>query len=303
MAIQTRTVNSSFTEIYVGGGNFITQSVPTNFHQFYKQKILTPSENIEDFKEVTAGEKATIEASDAKWERPPQSFIDEWNARCVVASTNNANAIRRNTFGRYNEETGFFELNGLADITYGQAVEIMRVPGVASGSENNITLSYSRARTLFPVIMGRGGTLNSACSMMPNLEVARIVNYYIVNNGADPDTFPIGINSTRDMFTQAPGLREVAGVLKLSKNDELGVHFYSAFNWSSKLETIWLQNLCLDASLAACASLRADCVAYMVEHAANTKPITLTLHPEAYARVTDELFALAAEKNITIAST
>ena len=31
--------------------------------------------------------------------------------------------------------------------------------------------------------------------------------------------------------------------------------------------------------------------------------ITLTLHPDAYARVTDEMFALAAERQITIAST
>lgn len=230
-------------------------------------------------------------------------FVDMWNARCVVASTNGANTIKRNTFGRYNEETGFFELNGLTDITYEQAMEIMRVPDVAASYENNNTLSYSRARTLFPIIVGRGNTLNSVCSMMPNLEVARIVNYYIVNNGTDPDTHPIDVISTRDMFTQTGKLREVMGVLKLNKNDDLGVHFYSAFNWSSELETIWLQNLCLDASLKACASLRAECVAYMVEHAANTKAITLTLHPTAYARVTDELIAAAAEKQITIAST
>ena len=230
-------------------------------------------------------------------------FVDMWNARCVVASSNDANTIKRNTFGRYNEETGFFELNGLTDITYDEAVEIMRVPDVAASLENNDTLSYSRARTLFPIIIGYGSALKSVCSMMPNLKVVRFVDYYIVNNGNDPDTHPINVNNTRDMFTQTNKLREVKGVLKLNKNENMGVHFYSAFNSSSELETIWLQNLCLDASLKACASLRAECVAYMVEHAANTKAITLTLHPTAYARVTDELFALAAEKNITIAST
>lgn len=301
MAIQTRIVNSSFTEIYVGGGNFITQSAPTNFHQFWTQKVLTPGESIEDFKEVTASEKAQFEASDAKWERPPQSFIDEWNARCVV-STNGANAIRRNTFGRYNEETGFFELNGLTDVTYEQAVEIMRVPDVALSNPTNGILAYSRARTFFPIIVNN--SLSGICNCMVEAEVIRIVDYYIVNNGADPETSPISIAYTGDAFNLCWKLREIKGILKLGINDNNNKHFGgSALSRSHKLETIWLQNLCLNTSLRACASLRADCVAYMVEHAANTAPITLTLHPEAYARVTDELFALAAEKNITIAST
>lgn len=229
-----------------------------------------------------------------------------WNARCVVCSSNYAPAIRRNTFGRYNEETGFFELNGLTDVTYEQAVEIMRVPDVASGSENNFTLSYSRARTLFPIIMGRGYTLNSVCCMMPNLEVARIVDYYIVNNGGDPDTLPISINSTRDMFNQTPELREVKGILQLYASDEMGVHFYSAFSKSHKLETIWLKGVCLNMRLLNCKSIRRECWAYMIEYAVNTKAITITVHPDVYSKISDEtneewhqLIDLAANKNIT----
>lgn len=54
MAIEQRIVNNSLTEIYViGGGNFITQSQPTNFHHFFTRKILTPTEDISDFREVT----------------------------------------------------------------------------------------------------------------------------------------------------------------------------------------------------------------------------------------------------------
>lgn len=49
--------------------------------------------------------------------------------------------------------------------------------------------------------------------------------------------------------------------------------------------------------------LSLESISYMIENATNTAAITITLHPTAYARVSDELFALAAEKNITIAST
>lgn len=44
-------------------------------------------------------------------------------------------------------------------------------------------------------------------------------------------------------------------------------------------------------------------MATVAQIASADKPNTITLHPDAYARVTDELFALAAEKNITIATT
>lgn len=66
MAIEQRIVNNSHTEIYVnGGGNFITQSRPTNFHQFFTRKILTPTEDISDFREVTAAERTALEQADA----------------------------------------------------------------------------------------------------------------------------------------------------------------------------------------------------------------------------------------------
>ena len=55
--------------------------------------------------------------------------------------------------------------------------------------------------------------------------------------------------------------------------------------------------------LSECPKLSYSSIEYIVTNAANTKPITITLHPDAYARVTEEIFAAAAEKNITIAST
>ena len=43
-------------------------------------------------------------------------------------------------------------------------------------------------------------------------------------------------------------------------------------------------------------------VNYMVEHATGTSAITITLHPDAYARVTSAILAAANAKQITIAS-
>lgn len=64
--------------------------------------MLTPSEGIEDFKEVTASEKANIEASDAKWERPSEELIANWDEAWFIGGRH---------YGKYNRESGFFEGN------------------------------------------------------------------------------------------------------------------------------------------------------------------------------------------------
>ena len=63
-----------------------------------------------------------------------------------------------------------------------------------------------------------------------------------------------------------------------------------------------------DLSLADSPKLSVESVRYIIENrwsdgVFGQMAFTLTLHPEAYARVTDEIFAAAAEKQITIAST
>ncbi len=47
-------------------------------------------------------------------------FIDMWNEAAIARGSWNS----KQKHGRYNEDTGYFELNGLTDITYGEAVMI-----------------------------------------------------------------------------------------------------------------------------------------------------------------------------------
>lgn len=253
-------------------------------------------------------------------------FVDMWNARCVASSNNSVNIIQRNTFGKYDPENAPdpqhpFYLNKLW-LTYEEAIEVMRIPDVKTGPENNHTLGNSRARTLFPIYISLVQNLQTVCSQMPNLEVVRFVNYYIVNNGNNPDTYTMNVDNTRDIFCGCPKLREIQGVLRLNNNDVQGRHFYNAFIGAHKLETLWIQGICKDLALKHCESIKRECWAYMIEHAANTSAITVTVHPDVYAKLTGDttnaaaatltageeaawrqVLADAAEKNITFTTT
>lgn len=109
--IKTNTIGAT-KEIYVEDNSWITESYPTYFHTFVKRKILTSEDSIDNYKEVTNSQKLALEESDSTWQSPPQSFIGMYNSACGI-------------YGTYNENSGYFELNGLTDITYEQALNIM----------------------------------------------------------------------------------------------------------------------------------------------------------------------------------
>lgn len=147
--IYTRNITPSLTEIYTDGGGYITEAYPTHFHTFATARPLAAGETVADFREVTAAEREAIEMADAAFVRPPQLFIDMWNDRCKYVDNSEGN-IR--TVGRYNETTGYFELNGLTDITYADAITIMNEQPKYEYCENISRRAYalSRSRTNLP---------------------------------------------------------------------------------------------------------------------------------------------------------
>lgn len=117
--------------------------------------MLTATEKIEDYKEVTETEKTALEASDAAWERPPQSFIDEWN-RALMYDAGGCLLLDDVQFGKYNEETGFFECNRIKDIPYFEALEIKHASQANDHVATGQTKRYAYAgwcscRTFWPL--------------------------------------------------------------------------------------------------------------------------------------------------------
>ena len=96
-----------------------------------------------------------------------------------------------------------------------------------------------------------------------------------------------------------PNLKKIIGELDVSYVTQ----FINCFYRAPLLSDITLWSLKCSIAFSDCALLSLTSIRYMVDNAANTTPITITLHPDAYARVTEELIAQAAEKQITFATT
>ena len=276
MAIQSRTINNSLTEIYVGGGNFITQAFPTNFHQFWTKKILTSSENIEHFKEVTAAEKTTIENKDKAWEKPSEEFVAQMTALSNVS---------------YNSATGFFECNGVNDLNVADARNINIACSQMRHTRNaEFMFAAYKFRTLPKVNIYVGGDSVSAdrmfqlCNMLESINLSEVVAFSLMIM----------------MFRFCNNLHTIKGLTMAQNIQENGAS--GAFAGCVKLRNVEIKKAKVNISFSDSPLLSLDSIQYLVANAANTSPITVTLHPDAYARLTDEIITAATAKQINFAT-
>lgn len=203
--------------------------------------------------DVTAAERTAIEAGDAKWTPPGEEFI----AQCEVAG-----AV-------YNRATGYFELNGLTDITEEQMRVIMD-----AGRRQSSTLTFgyvnSHIRTHLPRI-GGGQAASATDTFLScfHLETVEMLNIVLAGN----------------VFCGCSNLRSVG--VKYSPYS-LNAAATPNFQGCSKLVTlrgfIHHNN---DIDLSECPLLSRESLEFMTTYAYNTAPIVITVHPDVYAKLTD----------------
>lgn len=240
---------------------------------------MTANEHIEDFREVTEAEKTALELSDAAWSRPPQSFIDEW-------------AVAVGTAGCYNEETGYFELNGLTDITYSEAMLIARKSAsVPRNPSNSLGSAYTHTDVRTVPVFGGWGNRYGAYSIANAFKDCLKLEVVIADGG--------NMTGMGDAFYGCSRLRKVV----------LNTSYYISganrtFEECPALEEVsFSANIHTSVSFADSPLLSLASIDNIVKHLQSDNGRVLTLHPQAYARVTDEIFTLAASKDITIATT
>lgn len=268
MAIEKKRINRYSSVIYVGGGNFITQAKPTNFHQFWTQKILLEDETVADFKEVTAAERSAIEAADAEWTRPPQSFIDLWNNACIDPLTKRA-------VGRYNESTGYFELNGINDLTYEEALEILLMSGDWGCDSNDYSSKFRQigCRTVFPIKTTAYPAVDYLAYKSPNLEVI------VFAQG-----LPIRTGNCYSAFNGCKRLKKIEGEIKAN----LDVRFFNIFDGCEKLEDVTMRHIHQNISFKDSPLLSIDSITYLVTYRQDSTAFTVTVHADVFAKLTGD---------------
>lgn len=208
----------------------------------------------------------------------------------------------------FNAATGYFELNGLTDISYEEMMKIYN-KGEMLPPDGTTMFKFSGmdARTILPFktlssagALGRYNLLSSFRNT--SLEVLKFADFEMVGT----------TSSISYAFENSQKLRSIFPKLNMATNATPSTA--NAFKGCYSLENIKI-NTPVDVSFYQSPALTLDSVVYIVQNAANTSAITITLHADALARCTADtteytyngntytgIVALANAKNITLAS-
>lgn len=263
--IQTRTI-SNFTEIYSdqnGGGKseiYITESYPTMFPTFTVRRFLAAGQTPADFREVTAAERAKLEAAAEAWTRPPQFFIDLWNTACGV-------------WGRYNEETGYFELNGLTDISYEEAIQIYRTVDFDNSSIGKT--EHYKSRTNIPPL--HLDSFNRLCFGNSTFEIFNAGNSLAQGSSL--------------AFYKCSRLREIINLNLQNVDTAKTDRFFCNLPELQYVEARWLNS---NVIFEECPNLDLPrCWKYWERNQLGTD-FTINVHPDVYAKLTGDSTNAAA---------
>lgn len=203
----------------------------------------------------------------------------------------------------FNSTSGYFELNGLTDISY-EEMGLIYAQGQISYPLHRYMFANCTIRTTLPLPSPLAFNYSSAVDMgslfnSSSVEIIRLTDetgYGNANNIPKPSSSGMqsifyGCNCLKDA-----SYWNVSGVTSLLDNT-------NTFGAPS-LERIMLYGLKVNAKFLQLSKLTPASVAYMINNA-GTATITITLHATAYARAmadADVTTALASHTNVTLAS-
>ena len=252
-----------------------------------------------NLKDVSQGEKSgTVSIPEAS--STTKGFMSSTD-KIKLDSINTDGSIYRGLFEAagaiYNEETKYYELNGLTDITEEEMLKIYQYYSPKYFSNYSSAFSGINVRTCLKVKLKRGVDI-SFFFENSTIEVVNIDNtgWYATNfNGA---------------FSKAINLSKIIGVIHLSQIKSASSINVNPFAQCLALKDVKISGLLINIYLGDSPLLTQESISYLVENADNTSAITVQVHPDVYAKLTDstntEWYAVntaAQDKQISFATT
>jgi len=206
----------------------------------------------------------------------------------------------------FNETTGYFELNGLTDISYVEMGRIYSSPHMTQNApswERRYSGAGYAIRTIIPfkttLEASAAGTGGIVSMFLANTSLERIVFGITRNDYADSIT----VQSANYAFASCSHLKSIHRMTMYTTVSTQS--FTNCFQNCISLEDIELRRVGKSVGFPDSPRLTAASVAYMINNEISTSAITITLHATAYARAiadADVQAALAAHTNVTLAS-
>lgn len=203
---------------------------------------------------------------------------------------------------RFNNDTGFYELNGLTDLTENDMLSAYRYytnsPMSGGNGYKGIYKEERKARTFFPKDFTDGYVgFESAFAWCSRLEVVKFSNRGIMHID----------KSYAQCFMGCLKLHTILDTIEYLKTAT--INGTSAFFSCVSLRNVRIKNVNRDLSFSDSPLLSLESLTYLIDNSAAKDSITVTVHPDVYAKLTDPenlewnaLITKATEKQIQFAT-
>ncbi len=200
----------------------------------------------------------------------------------------------------YNENTGFYSLNGVSDLTENDimlsyinkdAIYRLNIPRVLQGSSIRTIYPYVGHKNLGDVFMNTplSGYCTFASAKLEILKFAK--SSYSSMDSIISAEMPLAANVKWDStFLNCTSLREIWPI-DVRKVPSFSV---TVFKGCSSLAELRLLGVSNSLHLGDSVDIRKTSIIYIVSNSRPTSAITITLHPDAYARLADDAEIIAA---------
>ena len=187
-------------------------------------------------------------------------------------------------------KAGHYYLNGLGDITEEQMIIIYNA-GVANGASMS---SHYEGYTKLRTCLRRNPRYNysrviggySAIDMNQSFQLCSTIEIIDVTGAT------IYVKSAIGAFQQCERLVRIYDILSLGNVSKSALQ--GIFANCSSLESVRIKAIKVDISLSYSPKLSKESVVYMIENSSPSTAITITLHPDAYARLAGDAEIVAA---------
>lgn len=215
-----------------------------------------------------------------------------WDGSALVSYSDTISAAKYATFdmqwtaagGTVIESGKTYECNGTDDLTFAEAVDILARYSKRKPTDLTRAFFSAKCRALLPIWSNGAIKLNSAFQ-------SSYIRKIVFKTHQTPSVVRIENGGSGAAFHTCGSLREIDGILDFTaEHDPLTF----TFRWCDELREVQVKGLNSNALIAESSHLSLASLQYLVDNAANTKAITVTVHPDVYAKLSGDTTNSAA---------